>query len=60
MYPIPANDENTRTAELIAGILSVAGREGVALHEQDKLEELRRQDKSMRLKTHAYIKGNDS
>ena len=34
MYPIPANDESTRTAELIAGILSVAGREGVALKEQ--------------------------
>jgi small subunit ribosomal protein S2 len=31
MYPIPANDESTRTAELIAGVLSIAGREGVAL-----------------------------
>lgn len=31
MYPIPANDENTRTAELIAGVLSIAGREGVAI-----------------------------
>ena len=40
MYPIPANDESTRTAELIAGILSIAGREGVALREQDKLAEL--------------------
>jgi small subunit ribosomal protein S2 len=38
MYPIPANDENTRTAELIAGILSIAGREGVALREQTELE----------------------
>jgi len=35
LYPIPANDENTRTAELIAGVLSVAGREGVALREAD-------------------------
>ncbi|KAI0736831.1 ribosomal protein S2, flavodoxin-like domain-containing protein [Fomitopsis betulina] len=35
MYPIPANDESTRTAELVAGILSIAGREGVAIrHEQ--------------------------
>jgi small subunit ribosomal protein S2 len=33
MYPIPANDESTRTAEVIAGVLSVAGREGVALRE---------------------------
>ncbi|TFY77418.1 hypothetical protein EWM64_g6592 [Hericium alpestre] len=31
MYPIPANDESTRTAELIAGVLSIAGREGIAL-----------------------------
>jgi small subunit ribosomal protein S2 len=43
MYPIPANDENTRTAELVAGVLSVAGREGVTIrdHErtvQDKLK----------------------
>ncbi|PIL23820.1 hypothetical protein GSI_13571 [Ganoderma sinense ZZ0214-1] len=34
MYPIPANDESTRTAELITGLLSVAGREGVALYEE--------------------------
>lgn len=34
MYPIPANDESTRTAELIAGILSVAAREGVAIRQQ--------------------------
>jgi small subunit ribosomal protein S2 len=29
MYPIPANDESIRTAELIVGTLSTAGREGV-------------------------------
>ncbi|KAK0503103.1 mitochondrial ribosomal protein subunit S2 [Armillaria luteobubalina] len=33
MYPIPANDESTRTAELIAGILSVAAREGVSIRQ---------------------------
>ena len=48
MYPIPANDENTRTAELIAGVLSIAGREGVALREQDKLEELEKRGKRVR------------
>ncbi|KAI9433937.1 ribosomal protein S2, flavodoxin-like domain-containing protein [Lactarius indigo] len=31
MYPIPANDESTRTAELIAGVLSIAGREGTEI-----------------------------
>lgn len=36
MYPIPANDESTRTAELIAGVLSIAGREGVALGQQER------------------------
>ncbi|KAF5386806.1 hypothetical protein D9615_001851 [Tricholomella constricta] len=36
MYPIPANDESTRTAELIAGVLSIAGREGAALVETEK------------------------
>ncbi len=36
MYPIPANDESTRTADLIAGIISVAGREGVALKREEE------------------------
>ncbi|KAI0282510.1 ribosomal protein S2, flavodoxin-like domain-containing protein [Russula aff. rugulosa BPL654] len=31
MYSVPANDESTRTAELIAGVLSIAGREGVEI-----------------------------
>ncbi|TCD62292.1 37S ribosomal protein, mitochondrial [Steccherinum ochraceum] len=35
MYPIPANDESTRTGQLIAGVLSLAGREGVAIREQE-------------------------
>lgn len=48
MYPIPANDENTRTAELIAGVLSIAGREGIALHEQDQLEGLKSTRKKSR------------
>ena len=38
MYPIPANDESTRTAELIAGLLSVAGREGVAIYEEEQVK----------------------
>ena len=36
MYPIPANDESTRTAELVAGVLSIAGREGVTIREREK------------------------
>ncbi|THU99345.1 ribosomal protein S2 [Dendrothele bispora CBS 962.96] len=42
MYPIPANDESTRTAEIIAGVLSIAGREGVMIRraeERKRLEE---------------------
>ncbi|KAF8579488.1 ribosomal protein S2 [Ramaria rubella] len=41
MYPIPANDESPRTAELIAGVLSIAGREGNELRWRQ--EELQRE-----------------
>ncbi|KAK7015014.1 40S ribosomal protein [Favolaschia claudopus] len=37
MYPIPANDESPQTAEIIAGILSIAGREGLALQMEDEV-----------------------
>lgn len=37
MYPIPANDESPRTAELIAGVLSIAGREGRVAREKEQL-----------------------
>lgn len=47
MYPIPANDESTRTAELIAGVLSVAGREGALLARE---EEAKRRSKGAMLK----------
>lgn len=36
MYPIPANDESTKAAELIAGVLSIAGREGVAIRDEEE------------------------
>jgi small subunit ribosomal protein S2 len=49
MYPIPANDESTRTAELIAGVLSIAGREGVGLR---KLEQERRANRDERKARH--------
>ncbi|KAJ7098087.1 ribosomal protein S2, flavodoxin-like domain-containing protein [Mycena belliarum] len=40
MYPIPANDESPQTAEIVAGILSIAGREGLALRiEEDVMKE---------------------
>ncbi|OAX36603.1 ribosomal protein S2, partial [Rhizopogon vinicolor AM-OR11-026] len=42
MYPIPANDESPRTAELITGVLSIAGREGRVLREnKERSKELR-------------------
>jgi small subunit ribosomal protein S2 len=42
MYPIPANDESTRTAELVAGVLSIAGREGAALRQVEEERQLKR------------------
>ncbi|KAJ7694192.1 ribosomal protein S2, flavodoxin-like domain-containing protein [Mycena rosella] len=45
MYPIPANDESPQTAEIVAGILSIAGREGLALRmEEEVMEEEDRQE----------------
>jgi small subunit ribosomal protein S2 len=38
MYPIPANDESTRTAELVAGVLSIAGREGMNIGREKRGE----------------------
>jgi small subunit ribosomal protein S2 len=49
MYPIPANDESTRTAELIAGVLSIAGREGAALQ---KTEEEKRGERDVNKARH--------
>jgi small subunit ribosomal protein S2 len=46
MYPIPANDESTRTAELIAGMLSMAGKEGNARRARE--EEAAAQEKLLR------------
>ncbi|KAI6005899.1 ribosomal protein S2 [Pisolithus albus] len=34
MYPIPANDDSPRTAQIIAGMLSVAGKEGIKAREE--------------------------
>ncbi|KAG6831304.1 hypothetical protein H0H92_011511 [Tricholoma furcatifolium] len=45
MYPIPANDESTRTAELIGGVLSIAGREGVAIWEAEQERRAAREEK---------------
>ncbi|QRW00269.1 ribosomal protein S2 [Ceratobasidium sp. AG-Ba] len=36
MYPIPANDDSIRTAELIAGMLSMAGVEGIKDAQDEK------------------------
>lgn len=48
MYPIPANDENTRTAELVAGVLSIAGREGLAVREEREEEKFKPQPRGQR------------
>jgi small subunit ribosomal protein S2 len=48
MYPIPANDESTRTAELVAGVLSIAGREGVALRKGVEQKQVERDQKKAR------------
>ncbi|KAF8319318.1 ribosomal protein S2 [Clavulina sp. PMI_390] len=54
MYPIPANDESTRTAELIAGTLSVAGREGVkARLEKQRIETERLEKERSQMKEEA-------
>jgi len=37
MYPIPANDESVQTAEIIGGVLSIAGAEGVAMRMRDNM-----------------------
>ncbi|KAK7043651.1 hypothetical protein VNI00_008262 [Paramarasmius palmivorus] len=49
MYPIPANDESTRTAEIVAGVLSIAGREGATVWEMSSRQgedEMRKEDES--------------
>jgi small subunit ribosomal protein S2 len=52
MYPIPANDENTRTAELVAGVLSIAAREGAILGEYDGQIQQTQRSKRERIKQH--------
>lgn len=39
MYAIPGNDESTRTAELVAGVLSIAGREGIEIKKSKEQQE---------------------
>ncbi|KIY51033.1 mitochondrial ribosomal protein subunit S2 [Fistulina hepatica ATCC 64428] len=45
MYPIPANDESPRTAEIIAGVLSIAAREGMAMREAEDARKRREQQR---------------
>ncbi|KAF9036570.1 mitochondrial ribosomal protein subunit S2 [Panaeolus papilionaceus] len=52
MYPIPANDENTRTAELVAGVLSIAAREGAILGTYDRQVQQTQDSKRDRVKRH--------
>ncbi|KAG0705048.1 ribosomal protein S2, flavodoxin-like domain-containing protein [Suillus ampliporus] len=48
MYSIPANDESPRTAELIAGVLSIAGREGRVLRDKEEQNKEVRSSRYMR------------
>jgi len=59
MYPIPANDENTRTAELIAGVLSIAGKEGNALRRQEQTAESKFKAKKLRFKQRSAERNSD-
>ncbi|KAF9246472.1 ribosomal protein S2, flavodoxin-like domain-containing protein [Melanogaster broomeanus] len=47
MYPIPANDESPRTAQIISGVLSIAGREGVLAQKEEEKESKRRADRKV-------------
>ncbi|CAA7265399.1 unnamed protein product [Cyclocybe aegerita] len=60
MYPIPANDENPRTAELVAGILSIAGGEGVTLREKARIEGLKKKEKWTRQKRSKALYENNA
>lgn len=45
MYPIPANDESQRTAQLISGVLSIAGQEGILTRQGGEKESERQRDR---------------
>lgn len=47
MYGIPANDDSPRTAQVIAGMLSIAGKEGVAARTEEQRTQQRRVDRMM-------------
>lgn len=62
MYAIPANDESPRAAELIAGVLSIAGREGRVLRDREEQSKKLRQSQYMRAQergTTRYVTDRD-
>lgn len=60
-YPIPANAESVRTAELVAGTLSIAGQEGrrVRVREAEKRAVRRQREAEWRRKKDE-VSGQDS
>ena len=58
MYPIPANDESRRTAELVAGVLSVAAREGRGAFEERRRRESVKSEKRREGRFRAMERGD--
>lgn len=61
-YAIPANADSIRTAELIAGTLSIAGQEGrrIRLREAARILEIKQQERSFRERRRSAERGREA